>query len=568
MRSACILCLFLLESLSSVCQSVPHSSSARTEVPKEKAAIAGYVFRLDTGEPLKKAKISLQAHATGTFSDFCLADGQGHFLFDNVPPGSYGLQVSRNGFVDAKYGQKRLGAPGAILTLVSGQRMTDLVFKLARAASISGHVFNEDGEPIARAEVIAYRASGRSGTEQRASDEHISTNDLGEFRVFDLAPGRYFLAVNYRIQDYHGLISKEERQRFNPGYLPTYYPNTTDPAKAQAISANPGDEIRSIDFMLRPAHLVTVSGKVINNIPAASGADIGVAVRLEPRRPGLADAVPEFYDFPRKDGGFAIRNVPPGSYQLVADWRGPQGREWHRVTRPLDVGSSDIENLVLAISRGIDIPGHTTWEDSPPSDSAVIMLRLQTGDETEFLFPPQRIKSDGIFQLKGVPEGTYRIVLLRQAMTGNFYLKSARYGSASVVDVDFPVQLGTDASLDVTISSHAAQLVGTVVNSDSLPAVGARVVIIPDAPHRDLKYRYVSATADQNGRFSMIGISPGDYKIFSWDFVEESEYQYGEDWFDPDWLRPYESEGQSVHLDEGDQRSISLKLIDQKTDSP
>jgi hypothetical protein len=59
--------------------------------------------------------------------------------------------------------------------------MTDLVFKLARAASISGHVFEEDGEPIARAEVIAYRASGHSGIEQRASDEPISTNDLGEF---------------------------------------------------------------------------------------------------------------------------------------------------------------------------------------------------------------------------------------------------------------------------------------------------------------------------------------------------------------------------------------------------
>ena len=195
------------------------------------------------------------------------------------------------------------------------------------------------------------------------------------------------------------------------------------------------------------------------------------------------------------------------------------------------------------------------------------MLRLQTGDEAELRFPPQRIKSNGIFRFKGVPEGTYRIVLLRPAQTGNFYLKSSRYGSASVTDVDFSVQPGTDASLDVTISSHAAQLTGTVVNSDSLPAVGAKVVIIPDPPHRDLKYRYVSATADQNGRFSMIDISPGDYKIFGWDFVDESEYRYGEDWFDPDCLRPYESEGQSVHLDEGDQRSISLKLIGSKTDS-
>ncbi len=56
---------------------------------------------------------------------------------------------------------------GAMLTLVSGQRLTDLVFKLSRTASISGHVFDEDGEPIAKAGVQVYRASLREGKEQQ-----------------------------------------------------------------------------------------------------------------------------------------------------------------------------------------------------------------------------------------------------------------------------------------------------------------------------------------------------------------------------------------------------------------
>jgi hypothetical protein len=560
-----MLCLLFIESVSSLCQSVPQSSLAGADVQKEKATVGGHVFRLDTGEPLKKAKVSLQTRDAGDFSDFLLTDNQGHFLFNGVPAGSYDLRVSRNGFVDAEYGQKKLGTQGAILTLVPGQRMTDLIFKLARAGSISGHVFDEDGEPIARAEVIAYRASGHSGTEQRANDERNSTNDLGEFRVFDLPPGRYFLAVNYRILDYHGLFAKEERQRFNPGYLPTYYPNTTDPAKAQAISVNPGDEIRSIDFMLRPAHLVTVSGRVANGIPPTSGADIGGVVRLEPRYQGLADASPELYDFQHKDSSFAIRNVPPGSYELVADWQDPQG--WHRIGRPLDVSSSDIENVVLTISRGVDIPGRVTWEDSPPSDSA-FMLGLQAADARRFSVPPQRIKADGTFAFKGVPEGTYCIVWLSPGSAGNFYLKAAHYGSVSVAGVKFPVQSGTNASLEVIMSSHAAHLSGTVVNSDSLPAVGARVVIIPDPPHRDLEYRYLSASTDQNGKFSISSITPGDYKLFSWDSVEGSVYGYGEDWFDPDWLKSYETKGQSVHFEEGDQQSIILKLIESKTDSP
>jgi hypothetical protein len=112
MRTASILCLLLLESVSSVCLSVPQSASARIDVPKENAIVAGYAFRLDNGEPLKKAKGSLQTHATGAFSDFFLTDEQGHFLFNSVPHGSYDLQVSHNGFVDAEYGPQSLELQG------------------------------------------------------------------------------------------------------------------------------------------------------------------------------------------------------------------------------------------------------------------------------------------------------------------------------------------------------------------------------------------------------------------------------------------------------------------------
>src|SRR5215469_8460672 len=121
MRSVCILCLLFVESALSLCQSVPQSSSAGADVQREKATVGGYVFRLDSGEPLKKDKVSLQTHDVGYFFDFLLTDNQGHFLFDGAPAGSYDLRVSRNGFVGAEYAQKKPGTRGAILTLVPGQ---------------------------------------------------------------------------------------------------------------------------------------------------------------------------------------------------------------------------------------------------------------------------------------------------------------------------------------------------------------------------------------------------------------------------------------------------------------
>lgn len=250
MRVLHVFFLLLLFPGTAICQSP--SSPPQASKPAESATVAGQVLRLDTGEPLKNAQVSLQSHSGDAFSTFRLTDEQGRFTIENVPPGPYDLQVSRNGFVDAEYGQKKLGAPGAILTLSAGQRVTDLAFKLARGASISGHVSDEDGEPVAHAEVIVYRAAHQAGKEERNSYDPVSTNDLGEYRVFDLTPGRYFVAVNYRIQERNGRHSAFDRNNFNPGYLPTYYPNTADSAKAIAISISPGDEIRSIDFMMRP----------------------------------------------------------------------------------------------------------------------------------------------------------------------------------------------------------------------------------------------------------------------------------------------------------------------------
>jgi len=566
MRSLPILCVFLFGFLPTLgqCQQTPSPSAAAN---KENAIVAGNVLRLDTGEPLKKAGVSLQSRAGDAFSEFRSTDERGHFLFENVPGGSYQLQVSRNGYVNAEYGQKKPGTHGAILSLSAGQRMTELVFKLARAAAISGHVFDEDGEPISKAEVITYRASKTSGKEQRNSYEPVSTNDLGEFRVFDLSPGRYYLAVNCRNQEHARLHSDLAKEKLYSGYLPSYYPNTTDSTKAQAITVGPGDEIRSIDFFLRPSHLVSVSGRVINTIPA-TGAGWG-SVSLYSRASGLLDAAQDLNDtFQLKDGSFAIRNVPPGSYYLSASWADRESKDWHHARRQLDVGNSDIEGISITISRGVDIPGHLTRDGSSASDPQEFFVLLQPLEQNEVGVYSQMVKADGSFQFKNIPEGTYRPVVRTRGPEGNYFLKSVRYGTASVTDAGLTIQPGFELSLELTMSSRAAHLSGVILNSDSLPAVGVTVVLIPDPPHREVKNRYKSATTDQNGKFSMIGITPGDYKLFSWDSFAESDEQYGDDWFDPEWLKPFETKGESVHLEEADQKSVNLTLIETGSDSP
>ena len=86
MRSLSILCLLLI-SASSFPSQCAQSPAASTAPNKENATVAGNVLRLDTGEPLKKAKVILLGTGPEGVYVFYLTDEQGHFLFENVPPG-------------------------------------------------------------------------------------------------------------------------------------------------------------------------------------------------------------------------------------------------------------------------------------------------------------------------------------------------------------------------------------------------------------------------------------------------------------------------------------------------
>jgi hypothetical protein len=526
---------------------------------KQTCSVSGNVVRQDTGEPLIKTRITLVSHENWEDSVFDITDSEGHFLLEGLPCASYLLTASRPGFVDASYGQRRPSAPGAVLTLSPGQKVIGLFFKLQRASVITGHVFDENGEPVQRALVRVLRPTGRGKRQDTQEAGTGVTNDLGEFRIYDLNPGRYYIAVTYDPWSAReGFDPKPRPRLLKKGYSATFFPNTTDPSKAQTLALSPGQELTSIDFRMELVTMNTVSGKILN-LPATNTTRGGMNISMSPRGSGLLALDTIDAHSVGKDGTFTLYRIPPGSYYIQAGYFDRETMDQLWTSRQLELTGEDIEGITLAFAPSNTVRGHVQWEGSKQEDFSSLMVFLSPVAEDSGVVKHSEVKPDGSLLFLHLNEGEYRPSI--RSTDVDCHIKSGRAGSSPMVDGKVSIHSGADNSLELMASCRAPRVEGQVLNGDSLPAVGVFVVLVPEPRLREQPSEFVTAKTDQNGHFLLKGILPGDYKLFSWDSVEEG------DWYDADFLKPFEDKGIPIHLDESDHKSIGLNLIETSSNS-
>ncbi len=107
--------------------------------------------------------------------------------------------------------------------------------------------------------------------------------------------------------------------------------------------------------------------------------------------------------------------------------------------------------------------------------------------------------------------------------TPDFYLKYAQFDGQEVLNT--PLQfLGTvGTALDIVLSPRPGRIQGTLLNEEDAPVAGVQAVLIPDH-NRDRFDLYEFATSDPGGQFTIRGITPGVYKVFAWEALEENAY--------------------------------------------
>jgi protocatechuate 3,4-dioxygenase beta subunit len=602
-----------------------------------KGTISGAVTRVATGTPILRATVTLtrinapvnplgpggqapapppQVQMQQPLNITVQTDAEGKFQFNDVDAGSYRLSAARNGYARQEYGQRALNRPGTILNLRAGQQLTDVAFKLTPAATISGRVMDSNGEPLTGVTVQALRSTfDATGKRTLQATSSARTNDLGEYRLYWINPGRYFVGANAaksgldllsaEVSRSAGGASPEQAQAAaaaasifgsgsNPnevadtGFSMTFYPGTTDATRSVALDLQPGQEIRAIDFTLARQQRVKLSGRVID---ADSGKPPQMAtVTVSPRDTTGATTSspldvfigmdPSGARYNSQTGEFTIQNVASGSYwlQVIAPRQsalqaagGAGGAppanpadainmlaSINSARMSIDVGTNDVDNITLSVTSGVGVPGRIRVEGTPASGNGLagITVSLQGTGGVSILSMlsggGQRPAADGSFTIPRITAGEYRLVV--NGLNNALYIKSARLGALDVLQPGFTLTPPINGTLEITLGVNPGQVTGVVLDAALKPVSGVQAVLIPDQ-NRSRQDLYKTALTDPEGRFTIRGVTPGDYRLFAWEDIEPFSY------FDTAIMRQYEQQGKLVRIQEGSSESTDLRII-------
>jgi len=123
-----------------------------------------------------------------------------------------------------------------------------------------------------------------------------------------------------------------------------------------------------------------------------------------------------------------------------------------------------------------------------------------------------------------VAYGRYQVGI--RGLPADFYLASATYGGRDVL-IGLSIDGDAPGPLRVTVAKGSAVQGVVRDNNDELVA-GSRVILVPEARHRGNLNRYKAVHSDQDGRFRMDGVAPGDYVLFASDDLPDGAWQNAE----------------------------------------
>lgn len=533
-------------------------ASAQTTSPAAQTPgyrIRGTVVNAQTGEPLPKIQIAIgraeQAEAARTL----ITGEDGGFEFAGLRPGKYWLEAQGHGFSRQRFEQHEEYATA--VAVGPHLEIQNILFRAQPEATIDGKISDEQGEAIREGQVMLFRGGTYDGDDAVQMVSTAPTDDEGHYRFGHLGAGTYFLAVSARpwyaemrpgLRPRFGFSSRSRREpepdpqeqaQFDVAYPITYYPGTSDPNSATALTVGPGQHA-SADISLAAVPAVHLH---ISN--AVRDPSQGIGVNLTERVLGGARMPVPGESSDLRNGELEISGIPAGQYTLSLHSGGNAARDHEKQISASNQAQIDAADASAAPAiRGI--VRLDTGEPLPQFTA----LRFSNHDQAG---TGVGVDAKGRFEFygdeNGLPAGSYEITI---AGPGNLLVKNVSASGARVFGREVDISGTNRVSLVVTVSEAHGRVDGTALRQGK-PMAGAMIVLVPpDLAHNSSLVR--RDQSDSDGTFSLSNALPGKYTVVA---IEKG---WGLQWLKPEVMQPFLRDGQPVEVTAGGRLTISVDV--------
>ena len=507
------------------------------------------------GRPLRRVQLRLSGESIPE-GRTASTNGLGRFEIKELPAGRYTLNASRAGYLGMSYGQSRPGEPGRPIELADGQALENADFVLPHTALISGHVFDEAGEPLAGANVLTLQMRFFNGKRRLTPVRgNAITDDTGQYRLSGLEPGEYYVQASSR-ETWEG--DPPEKQML--GFLPTFFPTGPTVAEAQRVRVRAGQEVSTIDIALVPGKVAKISGTVVNaqGMPLAGE---NVSLSSEIRGEGFMGMFGGQSTKVNPDGTFQFRNIAPGEYHLNIRTAGTAERPSEAANVIVSALGADVEGVSIVTNAAGAVVGRVVVAgDAPlPSPLTKLIVRALPVDRDTSIniggMPDNgRVREDGSFELKSVV-GQARLTV--GPLADGWAIRQIDASGRDFTLQPFDTQGQTLDGFTITLTNRFPAVSGTLRDEKGNSVLAGTAILFPDEPSlwvEDLR-SIRTARVDQSGIFTIKAVRPGDYLAVAVPTVTNNQ------WNDPEYLESLREHARRISLKEGDIKQIDLVVV-------
>ncbi len=531
--------------------------------PPPTGALSGRITSLGDNKPVARARVVLNAEEMfqcppGTppakvaecprYSRVAITGADGRYAIDRLPRGkSFLITVSKTGFAPRGYGETPPAVPPSYIELKADEKKENLDIQIAAHNFIEGRLLDEDSTPFAGALVEALRAVYTNGQRSFVTVAESVTDDRGNFRLFGIPPGQYFVTA---FDPAFAKVGDHLGQLF---YGPTFYPGTPYQDEAARVTLDPGVPVTGLEFKLKIIKPARVTGRVTTTgVQLLAGAiDIGPLrnAKIAPFAVSEADL--------RPDGVFQFANVIAERYRIRA--RGEVERQGvsHFMQYTTPVEGADINDINLTLSPGAVVSGTVRWEGKstpPPADQSQIRVRAPMTDGSTFGDAlTGTITAGREFFLRGCMQGQHFIRV--DGLAEPWRLKKVLWRGSDVTDIPIDMDYGQIMQgFEVILTDVFTTVSGTVqIEATDLAQAYAVIAFPSSSLNWTLGSRYVKlAYLDDKGTFSFRGLPPSEYFFAVTRDFDESDLGTS------DVLNRLAHNAVSVRLNEGERRRFAL----------